>query len=225
MNRIFLVDDHPVMRGGLKQLLELEPDFEVCGEAASAEEAFGAITELMPDLVVADIALPDRSGLELLKDLQAAAPDLKTFVFSTHDELLYAERVLKAGGRGYLAKGSSREALIGAVRDVLAGKISLTSRASNYMLNRMRPGASSQECTFGPAILSDRELEIFQMLGMGLSTPEIARKLHISARTADAHRNNIRLKLSLPDSAALLREAVIWVELGEARVQPAGTGK
>lgn len=216
MSRIFLVDDHPMMRAGLGQMIAAEADMEVCGEASSAAEAFAAIPLAGPDLVVTDITLPDRSGLELIKDLLSVQPGLKIFVFSMHDEMLYAERVMRAGARGYLMKGSDSEQFAKAIRDILAGDISLSARVTSHILNRMAAGSKGPGA-YGPAILTDRELEIFEMLGRGLSTPQIGEILHISPRTVDAHRNNIRLKLSLPDAGALMREAVIWVELGASR--------
>lgn len=213
MSRIFLVDDHPMLLGGVRQMIKDEPDLEFCGQAASAAEALSAIPIANPDLVVMDITLPDKSGLELIKDLLAIRPETRVLVFSMHDEMLYAERVVRAGGRGYLAKGSHSEELIQAMRTVLEGGFSLSERVSAHILNRMSVGAK-REPLMGPATLTDRELEIFQLLGLGCNSQQIGDKLHISSRTVDAHRNNIRMKLSLPDGASVVREAVIWVEMG-----------
>jgi DNA-binding NarL/FixJ family response regulator len=213
MSRIFLVDDHPVLLGGVRNMIKDEPGLEFCGQAASAAEAMSAIPAANPDLVIMDITLPDKSGLELIKDLLAIRPETLVLVFSMHDEMLYAERVIRAGGRGYLAKGSDSGQLIQAMRTVLDGGFSLSERVAAHILNRMSTGAK-REALLGPAALTDRELEIFQFLGQGLNSQQIADKLHISSRTVDAHRNNIRLKLSLPDGASVIREAVIWVELG-----------
>lgn len=217
MNTIYLVDDHPMLRSGLRYLVQDEGSFRICGEASTASEALDEIPILKPDVVVMDITLPDKSGLELLKDLLAVMPALRVLVFSMHDEMLYAERVIRAGGKGYLAKGSDIEQFTQALHEVLGGGLYLSERVSTHMLNRMAIGYK-REPAFGPATLTDRELDVFQMLGRGLGTPQIAGKLHISPRTVDAHRNNIRMKLSLPDAAAVLREAIIWVESGSMRV-------
>lgn len=221
MKRIFLVDDHPMLLSGLRHLIGQESDLSVCGEASTAVAALEEIPVIAPDLVVTDLTLSDKSGLELIKDLLAIRPETLIFVFSMHDEMLYAERVLRAGGRGYLMKGSASELFISAVREVLGGAMSLSPRVSSHILSRMVPGGQG-EPAFGPATFTDRELEVFQLLGQGFNTPQIGDKLHISPRTVDAHRNNIRLKLALPDSAAVLREAVIWVELGGRRLNSTG---
>jgi DNA-binding NarL/FixJ family response regulator len=203
-----------MLRGGLRHLIGAESRYEVCGEASSAAEAIERIPAIKPDLVVMDITLPDRSGLELLKDLQAFCPEIPVLVYSMHDEMLYAERVLRAGGRGYLPKGSDSDQFLKALDEVLAGSVYLSKKVSRHIVSRMamsgRPSTS-----LGPAILTDRELEIFQLLGQGINAAQIGEKLHISPRTVDAHRGNIRTKLSLPDAAAVIREAVLWVELGK----------
>jgi DNA-binding NarL/FixJ family response regulator len=218
--RIFLVDDHPTLVGGLRYLIEKDGNATVCGEATTAREAMELIPRLMPDLVVMDITLPDKSGIELLKDLQAVCPALRVLVFSMHDEMLYAERVIRAGGKGYLVKGSDSDQFLEAVREVLGGAIYLSKRVSAHLLSRMATGPKG-ETAFGPAAFTDRELEIFQFLGEGFNSAQIGEKLCISPRTVDAHRNNIRNKLALPDAAAVMREAVIWVESG-GRASPRG---
>lgn len=212
--RIFLVDDHPMLRGGLRHLIHAETPYEVCGEASNASEAIERIPMLKPNLVVMDITLPDRSGLELLKDLQSFCPEIPVLVYSMHDEMLYAERVLRAGGRGYLPKGTDSDQFLKAVEEVLAGSVYLSKRVSRHIVSRMAMGGRPTT-SLGPAVLTDRELEIFQLLGQGLNTAQIGEKLHISPRTVDAHRGNIRSKLALPDAASVIREAVVWVELGK----------
>lgn len=212
MKRIFLVDDHPMLREGLVRLIDQHPGCEVCGEAESATHALEAILELAPDLVMTDISLPDKNGLELIKDLQVRLPGLPILVYSMHDEMLYAERVMRAGAKGYLMKGTPVNQLSDAINCVLAGGVSLSCRVSNHILQNFSgghtPGKSGFKC------LSDRELEILELIGSGKTTAQIAEQLHISPKTADAHRANIRAKLSLPDGPALMREAVMWVELG-----------
>lgn len=212
-SRVFLVDDHPMLVAGLRSLIENDAGCTVCGQASNAADAMEMIPLTRPDLVIMDLTLPDKSGLDLLRDLQAMCPEIPVLVFSMHDEMLYAERVVRAGGRGYLVKGSDAAQFVEAIREVLAGSLYLSKRVSRHILNRMSPGVKPDP-VFGPATLTDRELEIFQLLGQGLNTAQIGGRLHISTRTVDAHRNNIRLKLALPDAAAVMREAVIWVELG-----------
>jgi DNA-binding NarL/FixJ family response regulator len=205
-----------MVRAGLRHVLAGELDLSICGEASNAAEAFNAVDSLLPDLVVTDITLPDKSGLDLIKDLLAVHPSLLILAFSMHDEMLYAERVVRAGGRGYLMKGSDSEQFVKAARDILAGELFLSPKVSSHILNRLAASPKATR-TSGPAVLSDRELEVFEMLGRGWTTGQIGEKLHISSRTVDAHRNNIRIKLDLRDAAAVMREAVIWVELGERK--------
>ncbi len=213
-HRIFLVDDHPMMRLGLRDLFEGEPGCEVCGEAATAKEALDAIRREKPDLVMMDLALPDGSGLELLKELRAADDEPRVLFFSMHDELLYAERVVKAGGRGYLLKGAPPEQIMQAVERVMAGGIYLSNDAARHILGSLAMDQGKGIRT-PLELLSDRELEIFNLLGHGAGNPEIAGQLKISPRTVDAHRTNIKVKLGLRNSADVLRRAVLWVELDQ----------
>lgn len=210
MHRIFVVDDHPMLRGGLKHSISVEPEWTVCGEAATAAEAQVSVPHVQPDLVIMDITLPDKSGLELIKDLQALCPHIPVLVYSMHDEMLYAERVVRAGARGYLMKGASAEEFLRAMTEVLRGSLYLSDRVAGHILNRLGRGNSRS----GLSSLTDRELEVFELIGRGVPIPQIGDTLHISPRTVDAHRTNIRLKLGLPDAAAVMREAVVWVEMG-----------
>jgi DNA-binding NarL/FixJ family response regulator len=210
--RIYLVDDHPMLREGLLRLIKHQPDREVCGEAATVSEALDAILELSPDLVITDISLPDKNGLELIKDLQIRMPTLPILVFSMHDEMLYAERVMRAGAKGYLMKGTSIEQLEEALTCVLGGGVYLSYNVSNHILKNLSSNRAPGK--YGIKSLTDRELEIFELIGSGKTNIQIADQLHISPKTADAHRANIRGKLSLADGPALMREAVMWVELG-----------
>lgn len=213
MHRIFLIDDHPMMREGLAHLIQRSPEFEVCGEAGTAAEAFQIVPKIKPDLVVMDLSLPDKNGLELIKDLQALCPEVSVLVLSMHDEMLYAERVIRAGGRGYIMKESAPEKLADAMRKVLAGMVYVSDKASTHILDTLS-GKSGNKTRSRLEGLTDREFEVFELVGEGKSAHEIAERLNISPRTVDAHRAHIREKLGLPDSAALMRYAVRWVEAG-----------
>ncbi|MEZ5302266.1 MAG: response regulator transcription factor [Verrucomicrobiales bacterium] len=213
-HRIFIVDDHPISRMGLAQLLRLEQDIEVCGEAGSAREALDRIGESKPDLALIDITLPDKSGLELIKDIAAMYPKVLTLVLSMHDEQLYAERVLRAGGRGYIMKEAAPEHLSRAIRRVLAGDI-YVSDAMSMRLLKLFTGKGPERTPASPLErLSDREMEVFQLIGHGKASREIAEQLCISIRTIDAHRAHIKEKLGLKDATELVRYAVRWVETG-----------
>jgi len=209
--RILIVDDHPMMRQGLAQLIGAEPDMAICGEAENAEQALDAIKPLKPDLVLADISLPGKNGLELIKDFQAIQPDLPVLVISMHDESLYAERVLRAGGRGYIMKQEGGKKLMDAIRQVLEGKIYVSQKMSADILEMFsgrRAGAESSPVEK----LTDREFEVFQLIGQGKSTRDIAEQLHLSMKTVDVHRANIKTKLKLKSAVELVRFAVRWVE-------------
>lgn len=175
-------------------------------------DALDSILELAPDLVITDISLPDKNGLELIKDLQIRMPGMPVLVFSMHDEMLYAERVMRAGAKGYLMKGTSTEQLEEALTTVLGGGVFLSNKVSNHILKNL--SSNRQPGKYGIKSLTDRELEIFELIGSGRTNIQIADQLHISPKTADAHRANIRAKLSIADGPALMREAVLWVELG-----------
>lgn len=211
MKKIFIVDDHPMLREGLLAIIERRPGYQVCGSTGVASGAIDRIAELQPDLVMMDISLPDKSGLELIKDLQSRLPDLKILVFSMHDELLYAERVMRAGARGYLMKGAPTGKLLEAIDSVLSGLPYLSANVSNHILGSL--SARAPQKLAGIECLSDRELEVFELLGRGIPTYRIAEQLAISQKTVDAHRANIKSKLRLADAPALIREAVVWVEL------------
>ncbi|HEV2456428.1 MAG TPA: response regulator transcription factor [Verrucomicrobiae bacterium] len=209
--RIFIVDDHPMMRQGLAQLIGAEPDLMVCGEAEDAGRALDAVGALKPDLVLADISLPGKNGLELIKDLQAMQPGLQVLVISMHDESLYAERVLRAGGRGYIMKQEGGKKLMQAMRQVLEGRIYVSEKISAGILETLsgsRAGTQSSPME----TLSDRELEVFQLIGQGKGTRDVADALHLSVKTVDVHRANIKAKLKLNSASELIRYAVRWTE-------------
>ena len=208
--KILLVDDHPLMRRGQADLLSREQDFMVCGEAGTAREAMDAIAKLKPDLVLVDMALPDKDGLELIKDIQALHPGLPVLAMSMQDESLYAARVLRAGGRGYVMKAEGPEKLATAIRTVLSGQIAVSPRVSAKILESV--AAPSGKVGGGPeAKLSDRELEVMRLFGEGWSTEEIANRLHLSPKTVDVHRAHIKEKLALKTTPEFQRFAIQWV--------------
>ena len=207
--RILIVDDHPITRYGLTQLINHEPDLLVCGEAESAAQALAAIKSARPDLVLADITMPGRSGLEFIKDLQAQHPGVAVLVMSMHDETIYAERVLRAGGRGYIMKNEGGERLLEAIRQVLQGQVYISKSMSAALLEVFTPHRSSVgEAT--PAALSDREFEVFQLIGQGLSTRQIGERLNLSIKTIGTHRQHITQKLKVRSGPELIRQAVRW---------------
>ncbi len=209
VNRILLIDDHPIMRHGLAQLLRMEEGLEICGEAGSAREGIEVIPKVSPDLVILDLTLPDRHGLELLKEIQALHPGMRCLVLSMHDEALYAERALRAGARGYIMKEVAADHLVNAVRKILSGGIFVSEAISARMIEQLS-STRSRTSPAGIETLTDRELEVLGMIGVGTTTKHIAEKLSISVRTVEAHRSHIKEKLAITDGAALVRYAVQW---------------
>ena len=203
-----------MMREGLRTLISRERDLAVCGEAETAGQALDAVANLEPDLVLADISLPGRNGIELIKDIRALQPVVLILVISMHDESLYAERILRAGARGYIMKQESGPTMIQAIRQVLAGRIYLSGKMSARILENVtgkRAKASSIER------LSDREFEVFQLIGRGKSTVQIAEELHLSPKTVEAHRAHVKEKLDLKTMTELVSFASRWVETQDAR--------
>lgn len=211
MHNILIVDDHPLMRKGLALSLEAEPNLTVCGQAADAEEALGLLNEIEPDLAIVDISLPGMNGLELIKHLQALRPETRILVVSRHDETLYAERALRAGARGYIMKLEAGDVIVKAVRRVLAGGLYVSEEINERLLLGLAAGR--QDLTQTPLeVLSDRELEVFELTGRGLSTREVAERLHLSVKTVESYRARIKEKLNLKNAAELMKHAVQWVE-------------
>jgi DNA-binding NarL/FixJ family response regulator len=210
--RILVVDDHAVLREGLVAQINREPDLVVCGEAETARAAVEAAEKLGPDLVLADINLPGRNGLELIRDLRALRASLPVLVLSMHDASLFAERVLRAGGRGYVSKQQSGGQLIKAIRHVLGGQIYLSAEISTRLLGSFT-GKSERPKTLSPVeLLTDRELEVFNLIGQAKETKDISKRLGMSAKTVEAHRASIKRKLKLKTGPELTRHAVLWVE-------------
>lgn len=209
--RLFLVDDHPVTRQGVAALINQELDLEVCGEADSAPQALQLIQAGAPDLAVVDITLKTTSGIELLKNLRAVMPDLPVLIMSMHDESLYAERALRAGAKGYIMKHEASARILTAVRQVLAGELFLSDRMKEKMLHRLVK-SRKDEVVFSIDTLSDREMEVFQLIGNGYSTRQIAGKLNLSVKTIDSYREHLKLKLRLEKGADLVRHAIQWVK-------------
>lgn len=207
--RILIVDDHPITRYGLIQLFGREPDLLVCGDAESAQQALAAMPAARPDLVLADITMPGKSGLDFIKDMQMQYPDVAVLVMSMHDENLYAERVLRMGGRGYIMKNEGGEKILEAIRQVLQGQVYLSKGMAAALLDSLtRRHARSGDAT--PGVLSDREFEVFQLIGQGLSARQIGQRLNLSIKTVGTHRQHIRQKLKMQTGPELVRQAVRW---------------
>ncbi|MBD3370284.1 response regulator [Candidatus Fermentibacteria bacterium] len=212
MIRILLVEDHPVVRRGLTSLLEEEPDMEVCGETGMAPEAERMAGELSPDLAIVDLSLAEGDGLELVKRLSARYDGIRILVSSIHDEKLYAERVLESGARGYLQKDAPQEELVNAVRTVHSGNVYLSDVMTDRLLRRFVGGKSDARGDQPlESRLTDRELEIMELIGEGVSSNSIAEKLSISVKTVESHRQNIKRKLNLKTNLELIRWSVRWV--------------
>lgn len=209
--RILIVDDHPMMRTGLAQLIGNEPDLMVAAEADTAGQAIDLVAKLKFDLALLDISLPDKNGLELIKDLRSLRPELAILVVSMHDEMIYAERVLRAGGRGYIMKQEGGQKFLKAIRQVLAGQIYVSENMSSRIME-MFSGRQPEHSSSPVQKLSDREFEVFQLVGSGVGTRAIAEQLHLSVKTVEVHRANIKSKLGLKSATELMRFAVRWVD-------------
>lgn len=210
IKRIFIIDDHPLIRRGLRQLFVAEAKLTVCGEAASIAEAISGIKNCSPDLVIVDISLPDGSGLDLIKRLHVINPNLLMLVSSMHDERLLAERALRAGARGYVNKQEAPEYLIDAVNRVLSGRVYLSESLAEQLLMSSYTNEIDVKGFSPIEALSNREMEVFEQIGAGHSTTKIAEHLKLSVKTIETHRAHIKEKLNLTTSSELLRHAVQW---------------
>ena len=209
--RILLVDDHPMTREGLAANINRQPDLEVCGEANNPAESMSALARLKPDLMVTDMTMPGRGGIEFLKDVHAMLPDLPILVLSMHDEMFYAERALRAGARGYLMKDAGAAKVLEVIRLILGGQSYVSPQMSARLLDAVT-GRRPRGSTSPIEKLSDREFEVFRLLGSGKNTKEVAAALNLSPKTVDGHRGRIKEKLQLKDATSLLHHAVRWVE-------------
>lgn len=208
--KVFLVDDHPIVRRGLVHLINQEPDLMVCGDAADVHQAFEGLSRLRPDVVVVDISLNDRSGLELIKNIKYKNPKLPALVLSMHDEALYAERSLRAGARGYLMKQEAPEKVVMAIRRILGGEIYVSEHMSSKLLAKVASGVPANASPLDT--LSDRELEVFELIGNGLGTRQIAEKLCLSIKTIESYKEHIKNKLNLENSTRLFQSALSWIQ-------------
>jgi DNA-binding NarL/FixJ family response regulator len=208
--RIVIVDDHPLFRKGLEQLINSSDDaFHICGEAGDAAEGMSVIRQLKPELAIVDLSLPGANGIELIKNIRAEFPKLPVLILSMHDESLYALRALRAGAQGYVMKQEALENVIVAIREVLAGRPYLSHDMSAKLITNFASGTNEANPTDK---LSDRELEILELIGKGHDVRDIAKALHISAKTVETHRAHIKEKLNLKNARQVTRFAVQWVE-------------
>jgi DNA-binding NarL/FixJ family response regulator len=209
--RVMLVDDHPITRQGMTVLINQQPNLEVCGEADNTPRALELIGKLNPNLVIADISLKTSSGIELVKSIKVQAPRVPVLVMSMHDESLYAERALRAGAMGYVMKQEASEKVITAINRVLQGELYLSEKIKEKMLHRFVSN-KRDEMVFPIDSLSDREMEVFQLIGNGYSTRQIATRLNLSVKTIDSYREHLKLKLNIQVGSDLVRHAIQWVK-------------
>jgi len=210
-NRIFIVDDHPIVRKGLAQLINQEPDMVVCGEAENAQNALELLKRIRPDLAIVDISLQGIDGIELIKKIKDRDINLPILVVSMHDESLFAERALKVGAKGYIMKQEAIEKMMEAIRKVIKGEVYVSARVSATIVKKFIDGKA--ESSRSPMeVLSNRELEVFQLIGQGFGTRQIAEELNVSIKTVESYRANIKEKLNLRNAAELIRHAVHYVD-------------
>ena len=208
-SRVLLVDDHPIVRQGLALLIDREADLSVCGEADNSHSAFHAITTLRPDIVVLDISLSGPDGLDILKEVRTKTANLPVLILSMHDESIYAERAMRAGANGYIMKQEATEKVLVAIRRILQGEVYLSDRLTNSMLRQYVLGGPPAKSS--PLVnLSDRELEVFRLIGEGHGTRQIADELHVSVKTIESYQAHIKEKLSLKNSRELVQHAFEW---------------
>jgi DNA-binding NarL/FixJ family response regulator len=208
--RILIVDDHELVRFGIRQLIEAEPDLEVCGEAPDMPTALRMLRECGPHVAIVDLSLQDGSGLELVKEIKASFPDVIVLVCSLHEEAIFAPRALRAGARGYVHKQQPAKNIVAAIRRILQGGIYLSPAISERMLQEIVGSTVPAESSLA-ASLTDRELEVFELMGRGLTTRQIAERLYLSPKTIEFHRDKIKQKLNVENTTVLMQRAVAWV--------------
>jgi DNA-binding NarL/FixJ family response regulator len=207
--KVLLVDDHPVTRQGMRALINQQLNLEVCGESDNAAQALDLVGQLQPDIAILDVSLKSTNGIELTKNIKALAPNLPILVVSMHDEALYAERALRAGAMGYVMKQEAGEKVALALQHILRGEIFLSAKMKEKMLHRF-VNKRGDGMVFAIDTLSDREMEVFQLIGNGFSTRQIAQQLGLSSKTIDSYREHLKLKLGLETGAELVRHAIQW---------------
>jgi DNA-binding NarL/FixJ family response regulator len=210
-SKVLLVDDHPIVRQGLAQLINEEADLLVCGQAEDTPQALKAVAELSPDVAVVDISLKDRSGIDVIKEIHGIKPNLPVLVLSMHDENLQAERALRAGARGYIMKQEATAKVLTAIRRVLKGDIYLSDKMATRMLHQLVDARSAPATTSPLQTLTNRELEVFTLIGQGIGPRDIAERLSLSVKTVEAHREHIKSKLNLKSGNELIRHAMQYV--------------
>jgi DNA-binding NarL/FixJ family response regulator len=207
--KVLIIEDHPIVIKGLVQIINKQKYLSVVGVATNRQKALDMIKELKPDMATVDISLKDSNGIELIKDITSIYPDCLTLVLSMHDELVYAERAIKAGAKGYIMKQKVTKELLKAIKTVLSGKIYLSSQMSSVLLNKITKAGNIEKSSIINT-LSDRELEIFEYIGDGLTTNEIAQKTNLGIKTIESYKNNIKEKLDLKNFTQLIKSAVEW---------------
>jgi len=210
-SRVLLVDDHPIVREGLARVIDQEPDLAVCGTAVNARQALDAIEAAAPDIAIVDVSLDGSHGIELVKELKTRHPGLHVLMLSMHDESLYAERALRAGAKGYVMKREPPQKLLAAIRGVVAGRLYFSEAVTASVLEHVA-GTKRGAALLPMDKLSDRELQVLELIGRGRTTRQIAEELHVSVKTIQAHREHLKEKLQLDGATALARFAVSWVE-------------
>lgn len=210
--KVIVVDDHDVVRRGLQQVIDEDPALTVCGNASNAQDALGLLDTSDVDVMTIDLSLGEDSGLELIKDIKARHRGVFMLVYSMHDESLYAERAIRAGARGYLMKQEPVETVVEAIHRILTGSVYLSAAMASRMVDLFLDGPDATSDTSSMSSLSDRELEIFQLIGQGIGTRQIADRLHLSMKTIETHRSHIKRKLKLKDGYELVQQAVQWVQ-------------
>jgi DNA-binding NarL/FixJ family response regulator len=208
-SKILIVDDHPIVRRGLTQIINLEKDVVVCGESDNIQDALDAIKRLTPNLVLVDISLQDQNGLELIKDIKKRYPRILMLALSMHDETFYAERALRAGAKGYIMKQQLSDSILKAMRKVISGGVYLSGMMSDRILRKVA-GGNNKQAKSAVSRLSDREFEVFRLIGAGFGTRQIAQKLSRSLKTIETYREHIKHKLDFKDSSELVQNAIQW---------------